>query len=186
MTWFARLCVTCAAFALAGVSVLAAPGNASARPISDFYGQYVGHSVNATGGEFTARDIDVTIKPVKSGFNVAWTTVTYKKSGNVTRRSYAIDFHATARDNVFRSAMRRDVFGGRTPNDPMKGDPYVWARVGGDTLTVYALIISEDGGYDMQVYKRTLTENGMRLEFSRFMEGREPKGITGELRRVPE
>jgi hypothetical protein len=80
--------------------------------------------------------------------------------------------------------MRKDVFGNRAPNDPMKGDPYVWARLQGDTLTVYALIVTPDGSYDMQVYGRTLTKNGMELDFKRFLEGQEVKSIKGELQRI--
>jgi len=45
--------------------------------------------------------------------------------------------------------MRKDVFGNRALNDPLKGEPYVWARMRGDTLTVYALIVTPDGSYDM-------------------------------------
>ncbi len=80
--------------------------------------------------------------------------------------------------------MRKDVFGNRAPNDPMKGDPYVWARLRGDTLTVYALIVTPDGSYDMQVYDRTLTKNGMKLDFKRFLEGQKVKSIKGELQRI--
>ena len=36
----------------------------------------------------------------------------------------------------------------------------------------------------MQVYNRTLTKNGMALDFKRFLEGQEVKSIKGELQRI--
>jgi hypothetical protein len=53
----------------------------------------------------------------------------------------------------------------------MKGEPYVWARVIGDTLTVYSLFVDADGGYELQQFDRTLTEGGLNLEFSRISNG---------------
>ena len=36
----------------------------------------------------------------------------------------------------------------------------------------------------MQVYGRTLSDNGMKLNFQRFLEGQEVKSIHGELQRI--
>tara|TARA_Y100000588_G_scaffold103639_1_gene112959 strand:+ start:402 stop:515 length:114 start_codon:yes stop_codon:yes gene_type:complete len=36
----------------------------------------------------------------------------------------------------------------------------------------------------MKVYDRTLTENGMKLNFQLFLEGKEVKSIQGELQRI--
>lgn len=157
---------------------------AADRPIEDFYGEYAGRSVSGSGDKLDTRDINVEIKEIRRGFNVAWTTVTFRKGSKASRKSYAIDFRKTKRDGIFQSAMRKDVFGNQTPNDPMKGDPYVWARVRGDTLSVYALIVTNDGSYDMQVYNRTLIPNGMTLQFTRYLESEEVKSISGELQRI--
>ncbi|MDD9915563.1 MAG: hypothetical protein OXT01_12990 [Rhodospirillaceae bacterium] len=162
----------------------AAGAVAADRPIEDFYGEYTGRTVSAGTGEVKARDINVEIKGIRRGFNVSWTTVSLRKGGKAKRKSYSIDFRKTKRGDIYQSAMRKDVFGNRAPNDPLKGDPYVWARMRGDTLTVYALIVTPDGSYDMQVYDRTLTENGMKLNFQRFLEGQEVKSIQGELQRI--
>jgi len=157
---------------------------AADRSIEDFYGEYTGRSVSASSEALKTRDINVEIKEIRRGFNVAWTTVTFREGEKASRKSYSIDFRRTKRDNIFQSAMRQDVFGNQTPNDPMQGQPYVWARLRGDTLSVYALIVTDDGSYDMQVYHRTLTQDGMALEFKRFLEGQEVKSIAGKLQRV--
>ena len=82
--------------------------------------------------------------------------------------------------------MRRDAFGHSEPLDPLKGEPYVWADIEGPTLRVHALLITDDGGYEMQVYRRTLTADGMTLEFSRNRNGKELKTIYGNLQRKAE
>lgn len=175
---FALVLLTClAVFGTAGPA-------AADRPIESFFGEYTGRSVSGAGDALSTRDINVEIKEIRRGFNVSWTTVTLRKGGKAKRKEYSIDFRKTKRDGIFQSSMRKDVFGNRTPNDPMQGDPYVWARVRGDTLSVYALIVTGDGSYDMQVYNRTLTPNGMTLDFKRFLEGEEVKSIKGELQRI--
>ena len=80
--------------------------------------------------------------------------------------------------------MKTNVFGGRVALDPLKGDPYVWARITGDTLTVFALLITEDGDYEMQVYDRTLTPKGLDLVFLRTRHGKEPALIKAILTRI--
>ncbi len=170
---------------LFGLTLIWAAGVMAAdRSIEDFYGEFAGRSISASADKLKKRDINVEIKEVRRGFNISWTTVTFQKGGKATRKSYTIDFRRTKREGIYQSAMRQDVFGNRTPNDPMKGDPYVWSRIRGDTLSVYALIVTGDGSYDMQVYNRTLTANGMTLDFKRFLEGEEVKSITGELQRI--
>ena len=93
-------------------------------------------------------------------------------------------FHVLSRQQLdqFISKVQMIVFSlPAIGQDPMKGDPYVWSRVVGDTLTVYALLIDEDGGYEMQEYNRTLTEKGLHLEYERVRNGEKLKTITADL-----
>ena len=51
-------------------------------------------------------------------------------------------------------------------------------------LTVHALYITDDGGYEMQVYERSLDEKGdMDLVFKRFRDGEPIRDVTGNLQR---
>jgi hypothetical protein len=45
------------------------------------------------------------------------------------------------------------------------------------------MLITDDGGYEMQVYRRTLTDDGMSLSFSRNRNGQELKTVYGVLAR---
>jgi hypothetical protein len=160
------------------------PALADGVPLGGFCGDYEGQTISSTENGLSKRDLSVSIRDCDKGFTVNWTTITHKRDGRLKRKSYTIDFRPTERETVFASAMRTNMFGGKVPLDPLKGDPYVWARVSGATLTVFALIVTHDGGYEMQVYDRTIAENGLDLKFSRFRDGVQLKQITGKLIRT--
>jgi len=172
-----------ATFLVLGIFASAAVA-AENRPIEDFYGRYIGTTSGASEGEATPRDIGVEIVPEDDGFIVTWQTVITRDDGSTKGTSYRILFQPTKRGSIFSSAMRVNVFGKLTPLDPLSGDPFVWARIVGDTLTVFALLITDEGSFEMQVYDRTLTEKGMDLRFSRIRDEKVLKVITGRLTRV--
>ncbi len=172
---------------LLGLAAMAWCGGAFAesRALKDFFGDYIGRSISHIGEGLSERDLSVTIRAFKKkGFTVDWTTVSRKSDGRTTSKSYSVNFLPVKRKGMFASAMRNDMFGKPVPLDPIKGDPYLWARIGGETLTVYALLIVDQGGYEMQVYERTLTADGLALRFSRVRNGHQLKLITGTLKKV--
>ena len=159
-------------------------GAGQAKEITDFYGAYEGQSISVEGEGLTPRDLSVKIKRAGDGFNISWTTITKRTDGTKRKKSYSIDFATSKRQGIYSSAMRRDMFGNRRPIDPLAGGvPFVWATLKGATLTVHALLITDDGGYELQSYNRTLVEGGLKLEFRRFRNGKEMRTIFGELKR---
>ena len=54
----------------------------------------------------------------------------------------------------------------------------------GQTLTVHTLAIGTEGGYEMQIYNRTLSTFGMDLEFVAFRDGEERRTAKGRLVKV--
>jgi hypothetical protein len=173
------------------IGAVAAPAAAEEdRALEDFYGEFVGRSVagsTAVAGdeaELTPRHLNVSIHPNDDGFSIAWLTIATRASGKTKAKSYLVDFRATARPGLYASAMRRDTTGALVPLDPMSGDPYVWASIAGATLTVHALLVTDEGGYEVQIYRRTLTDDGMDLTFQRFRDGVLMKELAGTLIRV--
>jgi hypothetical protein len=160
------------------------PAMARDRSIEAFFGTYEGTSISPPAEGMSTRDMKVSIAPTRRGFNVTWDTITRRADGQSKVKTYSIDFEPTGREDIFGSEMRLNKFGDRVPLDPLKGVPYVWARITGNTLTVYALHITADGSYDMQVYNRTLTEQGMSVKYSRFSEGEPMRVVTGTLAKV--
>lgn len=168
--------------ALLGNWLTAITASAADAPIEAFFGTYEGTATSNERGDSAPRDIKVAIQPHGDGFNVTWSTTKFEGK----RKSYSIDFEPTKRPGIFRSAMRRNKFGDSVPLDPLKGDAYVWARITGQTLTVYGLLITKEGSYEMQVYHRTLSDEGLDLEFFRYLEGEPVRLISGQLVRIDE
>lgn len=158
--------------ALLAVLLLAGAGSAGAVDASRFVGDYSGSAeIVMTDGTAYQRDMSVSISQTRKGFTVAWTSVSHRPDGATKEKSYEIDFVPSDQDNVFAAAMRKNVFGHEVQLDPMKGEPYVWARINGDTLTVYSLFVDAEGGYELQQYDRTLAEGGLALDFQRVSNG---------------
>jgi hypothetical protein len=148
-----------------------------------FFGSYRGESTSIPEGEVSKRAMSVVIKPTKKGFVVEWEAEISKTAGRSKHKGLSISFIPTNRKNIYKSAMRRDVFGHAGPMDPLKGDPFIWARIAGDTLTVYVIRVTESGGQDLRIYKRWLTPQGMESEFVRFYDSEPIRRISGVLKR---
>ena len=155
--------------------------------LQKFFGSYTGQSISLADQGLSERDLAVTIKPYQNeGFSLDWTTITKRPDGKTKHQSYSVAFEPTSREGIYRAAQRRNMFGHFTPLDPMAGEPYLWAHLSDDALTVQALLITEDGGYEIQTYERRLAPHGLDLTFSRVADGKVLKTISGVLRRVEE
>lgn len=142
-----------------------------------FIGRYAGSAQVEHNGQISLRDMSVAITPAGKGFAVNWKSVTHKTDGRLKEKEYTIQFLPTARAGIYSSAMGVNVFGNPVPLDPLRGDPYVWGRIRGDTLTVFSLLIDAGGGYEMQEYHRTLAAGGLDLEYKRVRNGANLKNI---------
>ena len=136
---------------------------ARADMFSPFLGKFEGH-VDTEEGE---RDLTVEIVEEKRGFRVNWAARILKSDGREKERVYSVWFVKTERPGIYRSAVKPNAFGGYVPVDPMKGEPYSWVQIKGESA-----------------YKRRLTETGMHLSFSRVRDGKPLRGIEADLKRV--
>lgn len=156
---------------------------ASATSIDPFLGSFEGNVEFDNNGTVERRDMNVEITETDRGFSVSWTSVSYKSDGRTKENSYTIAFRPSERENIYASAIKPNVFGKLVPLDPLKGEPFVWARIEGQTLTLFSLFIDENGDYEMQEYHRTLAEGGLQLEFRRLNNGAEVRTIETFLTR---
>ncbi len=157
---------------------------ARAAGIEDFVGTYTGSAeIIGNSGEPVTRDMSVTIAESDDGFRVGWSTATNRADGTQNVKTYAIDFVPSDRGGVYSAAMQRNVFGKEVPLDPMKGEPYVWARILGDKLTVYSLFVTSEGGYEIQQFDRTLTDGGLQLEYQNVSNGEVGRRVSTFLTR---
>ena len=163
-----------------------APSLSAAEGPERFLGSFVGQTLSAASDEVSPRDITVKIEPGErdNEFFLEWTLVSVKSSGKIKRKQYRIKFAETRRDGIYKSKMRADMFGNQVPLDPLKGEPFVWAKIEGSTLTVHTLLITDEGGYEMQTYNRTVTAEGMELKFTRVRDDQVMRTVTGKLKKV--
>lgn len=138
-----------------------------AATIDQFEGSYVGSAQFAYEGEVQRRDMSTEIVATKTGFVVSWTSVSYKTDGRTKAKTYTIEFIPSGREDIYKSAMAKNLFGKDTPLNPLNGEPFVWARLEGDTLSVFSLFIDEAGEYEVQEFHRTLIDVGLDLVFRR-------------------
>ncbi len=165
---------------LAAAGPVSALGAAQDLSIAAFFGIWKGNALSeselSTYFRLTERDLDVIIRPTHRGFAITWTTVLRQKGDpanpEIRRKSTSLSFVRTERSNVWRAA---------TSGDPLAGYRLAWARVKGPTLTVTSLVIEDDGGFEMQIYRRTLSGLGMALEFVRLDDGETVRTAKGRL-----
>jgi hypothetical protein len=168
-----------AAFALAA-GVLAA-GAALAREvgIAAFYGRWQGGGLSeseiSVHFQVSSRDLDVHIRPEGDGFAITWTTIQRQKgpADNPTpvNKTTSMTFVPTGKPNVWRA---------REATDPLAG-PFAWATLRGQTLTVNSMAVDANGGFELQIYQRTLTGNGMELDYTRIKDGDQVRTAKGRL-----
>lgn len=157
---------------------------ASAHDISDFWGSYAGSvEVVNSDGEKDLRDLSVVLTRTAKGFVVQWSTVTEKGDGRRKEKAYTVEFIPSERAGIYSAAMQRNVFGHEVQQDPMKGQPYVWARLSHETLTVFSMFIHENGDYEMQQYDRRVTPEGLSLVFTARVNGLPVRQIEADLLR---
>jgi len=157
---------------------------AYAGDIARFAGDYTGSAeIVSSDGVRSQRDMSVAISETRDGFTVQWASTTYKPDGRTKEKSYSIGFVPSDRDGIYSAAMERNVFGHAVQLDPMKGEPFVWGRIVGDTLTVYSLFVDDEGGYEMQQYDRTLATGGLMLDFKFSRNGAQQRSVSTFLKR---
>jgi hypothetical protein len=161
---------------------LALPAAAADLNIKAFFGKFTGSGIAQSEDSIyfatTVRDTDVEIGPTPDGFRMVWTTV-LRQGGdpskpNVRRRQTTMDFTQQVQLNQFKAK----------PGEGIPPGGQAWARINGNTLTVYIFGVDENGMYEIQSYARTLTGAGMDLIFSRIKDGEETRTVKAKLTRM--
>lgn len=166
-------------------------GSAIADEFEPFIGTYVGRAqVLGSDGEVTEeRDMDITIAEDRGdAFRITWVNVTLvdgrRDVPGVRRRVDEIILEPSDRDGVYLEETQRSLFERREEVDVIDGDALRWARIDGDRLGVFSLVVTANGGYEMQSYERILTEDGLGIEFNRVRNGEVIRRIVGRTIRV--
>jgi hypothetical protein len=145
-----------------------------------FYGTFKGTGVAKNRDSIyfavTVRDLDVRIHAAGAGFRVQWTTI-IRRGGdpgrpNVRRKSTTRTLVPISGAGAYRCA---------DSGDPLIGREMCWARIRGNTLSLFLMSVDGNGTYELQQYDRTLTLTGMKLIFKRLRDGEEVRVVSGRL-----
>jgi hypothetical protein len=178
---------------LMGLLLGAGPAFAQDALPEGFFGNWQGVTLSASEGSenltFSPDDLDVQIEPDGEGFKMHWTTLTHGGSaGELVREPVEARFAPADHPGVFafnpeKSSLLLSLFGDPSTNNPLEGEPLLWARVEDETLSVYGLVIGSDGSFDLYQHVRTLTADGMFAVHTHRTELEPAVVIEGDLER---
>ena len=161
-------------------SAVAAP---APLEIKSYFGDWHGTAtaLSETDEDFptTKRDIALTISPNNlSGFILSWSTLQRQKGDPKAPlevlKSTTVEFVPAIQENQWRA---------KADTDPYTGGIIYWARLDGRGLTISSFTISHDGKPEYQSYRRTVSGNAMKLEFSNVKDGKFVRTVKGQLTR---
>lgn len=153
--------------------------------IERFFGSYAGSgTAERADGSRETRELSMTLERYKDdGFKIDWTTVA--RDGKEDVDTVVDEFlPVEGSPGVYILAPTEVFFGKDKLPNPLEGEPMRWASIKDDTLTVYSLGITEDGGSEMQIFRRTLTEEGMDITFVGLDDGEVQVRASGTLTRT--
>ncbi len=167
------LCALC--FGAAGA---AAEEEALARFLGEFRGTGVAEG-EANDFGISVRGLDVAIERAKrGGFLVRWSAL--YRTGGENDPKYRLklaqaEFQPTKREGIYRAVSSTREESGRWIG---------WARIAGDTMTVYQLLLEDSGSFQLTSHERTLTDTGMLLRFVRRRDSGVVRVVTGALEKT--
>lgn len=138
--------------------------------IQDFSGSWRGVEVSTSGDDgglaFTPEDLNVQIRTDGAGFAMSWTGFSRTDDNKLARQEIEASFMPTDRPGVFAfdagaPSLFSRLFADPATGNPLVGETLLWARLAGPTLTVYSLAIDDRGGFALDRYARSLTDQGM-------------------------
>ena len=166
---------------LAVLLVVALPLRAEENGLDRFVGQWEGSGVTEKFSEegyftYTKRDLNVAFAETEKGFDITWITG-FRVEGDsgpvVLRKTTTLNFVEIA-PGVYETA-----------ESPPWKRAHRWARLSEGTLIIYIFEVDEAGLYEISRYVRTVSDDGvMQLGFSRDMDGRPVRQVTGTLTRT--
>ena len=174
-----------------GALLLAGPA-AHGAGLEDFFGTWRGTEVSAPAGlKFEAGDLDVAIEPYDGGFHMRWTALDRAgPEADFIAQPAEATFSETERPGVYEydpgGSLLTSLFAAPATGNPLEGETLLWARLSEASLVVYSLSIDSAGGLDLNRYARTLSDDGIVVDYRRRGEGREPVRIEGRLERAGE
>jgi len=175
--------------ALAGLAVASATASAADPTIEDFGGSWQGTAVQISGDHqgltLEPADLDTQIETRTDGFRISLIGLARKDGDALVPTKIDASFVPTDRPGVYAfepgGSSFFGLFADPATGNPLDGETLLWARLDGPTLTVYSLAITENGGFDLNRYARSLDDGGLQVLYTHRMENNRVVTVAGRL-----
>lgn len=149
-------------------------------PLAAFFGIFrgggVAESTDDPSFRTAMRDSQVEIRATDAGgFRIAWSTTAPRGNPNQPTpktKTTELTFKAGAKPGLFEAAPQ---------GNPFAGGDLAWARLKRQTLTIYAMTTTPEGGYEMQRWDRMLQGTGMNMTYTRISDGEPTRTVKARL-----
>lgn len=189
--WQARIRWVVTTLLMLGHLAVPDAARAASAALEPFFGSYVGSAemVDLTTGETRQRDLDIVIQPFReAGFQVNWLNIMLvdgrRDVPGVKRWLQTVLFQPAEGRDFYVEVKASNPFRTREQAKPLRGDPIRWARIRDGVLHVYAFQLLPDGNYELQIYDRILTEQGLDIRFERIVDDQPVRRLTGRTVRA--
>lgn len=158
--------------------------------ISDFAGRWQGVEVATPIDAITPDDLSVEIAADDGGFQLSWMDLGQLGPDRSDAKTTEARFSRTDRAGVFEykpesGSFLDRMFASPAAGNPLEGETLLWARIDTDALVVYSLTIDENGGFGLDHYSWTRTEDGLMLHYrQRTHDSGEQLAVEGQLQQA--
>jgi hypothetical protein len=146
---------------MSGTHQVSGSSAGDAAGIEAFVGSWIGATM--PGAEVKRVGTVLIERLGPAGFAVTWTSyegVERPEGRNTIKRDRRLVFEPSPLAGVWRAAPAASPIGGEA----------AWATIGQRQFTVTVIAVTEDGALERQVYERSLSGEGHRLVYRRFVD----------------
>lgn len=149
-------------------------------PLAAFFGIFrgggVAESTDDPSFRTAMRDSQVEIRAAEgNGFRIAWSTTAPRGNPNQPTQK------TKTTEMTFKAGTQPGLFEATPQGNPFAGGDLAWARLKRQTLTIYTMTTTPDGGYEMQRWDRMLQGTGMNMTYSRISDGEPTRTVKARL-----
>ena len=161
------------------VAALGVSGTARADAMLDqFFGTYRGAGFTeesaASEKRNTKREFEMRISPYKEeGFTLVTWTMGNKEADDSNGGKLW-----TSKAS-FQLSQHEGVYHAMGSTDPLSGRLLSWVRIADDSLIVYRVAIDNAGVPEFQIFRRSLTTEGLELSFTAQRDGKRVRRVHG-------
>jgi hypothetical protein len=143
--------------------------------IEAFIGSWKTAEISSSSDALAPNALDLKIAAEAGGFSLVWRDLGKSGQAGIGSEGIEAQFVPANRPGVYEyqpssGSLFSSMFASPATGNPLEGETLIWARIDGDTLAVYSMMIDQAGGFDLDHYSWERTETGLQLTFTKKTE----------------